>query len=92
MSLLLWGMCAALSSVAGLFFWKFYREAHDRLFAMFAVSFWLLAAHWLALGVVNPATETRFYFYAPRLLAFLLIVAAIIDKNHAPARRTRPRS
>ncbi len=89
MSLLLWGACAALSGVAGIFFWKFYLDARDRLFAMFAVAFWVLAVHWAALGIVNPATEERHYFYVLRLLAFLLIVADIVDKNHGSLRSRR---
>ena len=89
MALLLWGACAALSGAAGLFFWRFYLDARDRLFAMFAVAFWVLAAHWAALGIVNPANETRHYFYVLRLLAFLIIVAAIIDKDRSSLRAER---
>ena len=29
---------------AGLFFLRFWRQTHDRLFAMFAAAFWILAA------------------------------------------------
>ena len=87
MSLFAWGACAALSSVAGLFFWQLlYRETRDRLFAMFAMAFWCLSVHWCALAIVNPEVDTRHYFFVLRLLAFLLIIAAIIDKNRAASR------
>lgn len=86
MTLFAWGACAALSSVAGLFFWKFYRDTSDRLFAMFAMAFWCLAAHWCGLAIVNPEADTRHYFFVIRLMGFLLIIAAIIDKNRATTR------
>lgn len=91
MILFSWGACAVASSIAGLFFWKFFRATHDRLFAMFAMAFWSLSAHWVGLAIVNPAVETRHYFYLLRLLAFLLILAAIIDKNRSSARQTDSR-
>ena len=78
-----WGVCAAASWVAGLFFWRFFRETRDRLFVMFALAFWSLSVHWCALAIVNPMTETRHYFFLLRLLAFALIIAAIIDKNRS---------
>ena len=81
MLVFLWGICAALSSTAGLLFWRFHRDTHDRLFAMFALSFGLMAAQWIGLAVVEPEAETRHYFYVLRLIAFLLILAAIADKN-----------
>jgi hypothetical protein len=81
MLLFLWGICAALSGTAGLLFWRFHRDTRDRLFAMFALSFWLLAAQWVGLALVETAAETRHYFYVLRLIAFLLILAAIADKN-----------
>ena len=83
MLVFLWGVCAALSSTAGLLFWRFFRDTRDRLFALFALSFWLMAAQWIGLAVVEPAAETRHYFYVLRLTAFLLILAAIADKNRA---------
>ena len=62
----------------------FWRASGDRLFAMFAWAFWLLAASWTLLGMTNPTDETRPYIYAVRLVAFLLIIAAIVEKNRRP--------
>jgi hypothetical protein len=83
MTLFLWGACAALSAVAGGFFWRFFREMHDRLFAMFALAFWAFALHWAGLSLLQPHDDTRHYMYVLRLIAFLLILAAVIDKNRA---------
>ena len=71
--------------VAGLIFFRFWRETGDRLLMLFALAFWLLSASWLTLAVFNPTDEARPYVYAVRLVAFLLIIAAVVDKNrHRP--------
>lgn len=77
------GLAAAGAWVAGLFFFRFWRESRDRLFLLFGVAFWLLALCWALLGMFSPTDETRPYIYAIRLLAFLLLVAAILDKNRS---------
>ena len=55
----------------------------DRLFALFGTALWLLGVSWLLLALVNPTGESRPDVYFIRLLAFLLIIAAMIDKNRA---------
>ena len=72
---------AAGALVAGLLFFRFWRDARDRLFAFFGAAFLLLAVSWALLGLFSPTEETRPYIYAIRLAAFLLIIAAIVDKN-----------
>lgn len=67
--------------VAGLIFLRFWRESSDRLFAFFGAAFWLLALSWLLLSVSSPTEEARPYIYAVRLVAFLLIIGGMIDKN-----------
>jgi hypothetical protein len=67
--------------IAGLFFLRFWKVTRDRLFAVFSVSFWLLALNRLALTGLSVADENLPYVYLPRLLAFVLIIAAIADKN-----------
>lgn len=70
--------------LAGLFFLRFFRETRDRLFAMFAASFAILGINRIAIAAANPADEASpILFYLIRLLAFLLILAAIIDKNRS---------
>jgi len=82
------GAIVACCGVAGLFFLRFWRKTGDRLFAIFAVAFWTLGANWLALALVER-NEARTWLYVVRLLAFLLILWGIVDKNRArrPARR-----
>lgn len=70
----------------GLLFLRFYRKTRDRLFAIFAIAFWLMGANWLALSVIQR-DETRTLLYLIRLLAYALILIGILDKNRA-ARRT----
>lgn len=66
----------------GLFFFRFWREAHDRLFLIFGIAFWIMAAErvFLQLNSLQDA-ETRAAIYLLRLAAFLLILLGIWDKN-----------
>ena len=67
--------------VAGLYFLRFWRDTRDRLFGIFAAAFWLLAAQRAALALTVDPTGEQVVLYSVRLLAFVLILAAIIDKN-----------
>ena len=77
------GVSATGAWIGGLFFFRFWRESHDRLFAFFGAAFWLLALSWALLGLFSPTEETRPYIYAIRLLAFLLLIGGIVDKNRS---------
>lgn len=77
------GACAMASSVAALFFLRFWRASHDRLFLYFALAFLGLTLNWVGVSVFAPAEETRHWLYVFRLVAFLLIVVAIVDKNRS---------
>ena len=81
------GAVAVCCVIAGLFFLRFWRKSRDRLFILFAIAFWVLGANRVALTFV-AADETKMYLYMVRLLAFLIILIAIVDKNRArPAPR-----
>ncbi len=67
--------------VAGLFFLRFWRGTFDRLFLLFAIAFFILAANYAVLGTVHDATEWRVPVFTLRLLAFLLLIYGIVDKN-----------
>jgi hypothetical protein len=67
--------------VAGLYFLRFWRDTRDRLFGIFAAAFWLLAAQRAALALAADPNGEQVLLYSVRLLAFVLILAAIIDKN-----------
>lgn len=67
--------------VVALFFLRFSRQTGDRLFALFSTAFFLMAVQRYALfyyGEVGSA-----WVYGLRLVSFLLILFAIIDKNRA---------
>ncbi|HET6322502.1 MAG TPA: DUF5985 family protein [Hyphomicrobium sp.] len=85
---MLMGAIAMASSVATLFFLRFWRQTGDPLFLFFAAAFVLDAASRVALGVGHPSEELDPLFYLARLVMFGLIIAGIIQKN----RRRRPRS
>ena len=75
------GILTAGYAVAGLFFLRFWRETRDRLFGIFAAAFWLLAVQRTALAMLGEATGEQVILHVIRLVAFVLILAAIIDKN-----------
>ena len=81
------GVAMAGSLGVGLFFLRMWRESRDRFFALFGLAFWILGLNWLAL--LWGTSEHRHYVYALRLFAFLLILAAIADKNRAAGRSGR---
>jgi hypothetical protein len=75
------GICVLGYFVVGLIFLRSWRETRDRLFAMFAAAFWLLAFQRVLLVATDQLSENRPYLYLVRLAAYLLIVWAIVDKN-----------
>lgn len=77
----LWGALTMASAVAAVFFLRYWRMTHDRLFAFFSIAFIVLALNWLALAIVDPNMETRHILYILRLVAFVLIIVGIVDKN-----------
>jgi hypothetical protein len=80
------GVAFAASLAVGLYFVRLWRETRDRFFALFGLAFWMLAFNRVLLHWAAPADEHQHYFYVIRLLAFLLIIAAIVDKNRSAAR------
>lgn len=72
--------------VGGLFFLKFWCDVRDRLFMLFAVAFALLAVQRVALALVGGTPEAVLPLYVLRLFAFLVIIAAIVDKNRSDRR------
>ena len=79
------GLVVALATVAALIFTRFWRQSRDRLFAFFGGAFFLLALNY-ALLTFNPRdSEIRPYLYVVRLVAFLLLIVGILDKNRKSA-------
>ena len=81
------GMITLGYLVAALFFARFWKRTGDRLFVAFAVAFVLLALNQGLAQWLGAADERVGYTYLLRVLGFVLILGAIIDKNVS----TRPR-
>ena len=81
------GAIAAASLIAGLFFFRFWRATGDRFFLLFALSFWIEGVNRVLLFESVGLDEDAPVYYLIRLVAYGLILAAIIDKNRGPRRR-----
>ena len=77
------GMLAMGYLVAGIFFLRFWRDTHDRLFAMFGAAFFILAGQRFGLDFIGDKAESSTLWYFVRLLAFVIIIVAIVDKNRS---------
>ena len=80
MEAILVGAIAAMSLVAALFFLRYWKSTRDRFFLFFALSFFIEAANRVALYETEGLREDAPGYYLVRLVAYGLILAAIIDK------------
>ena len=69
--------CLAIS----LIFTRLQRRTHDRLFIFFSIAFAILAIERVLLLRYGNSSEYAPYVYLVRLLAYVCIIAAIIDTN-----------
>jgi peptidoglycan/LPS O-acetylase OafA/YrhL len=67
--------------IAGLSVPRFWSRTRDGLFAAFAVAFWLLATNQGLVAIAGVPREEQTWFYLLRLVAFLLIIGAVVAKN-----------
>jgi len=88
MANLITGMIAMGSLVIGLCFLRFWRATGDRFFLYFALSFGIEGVHRVATALSFDEHEDSPWHYLIRLLAYGLIIWAIVAKN-LPARRPR---
>ena len=87
MDAVLVGGIATACLIAGLFFFRFWRTSGDRFFLFFALSFWIEGAQRFIVFQIVGADEASPLYYLPRLVAYGLIIAAIIDKNRKSSER-----
>lgn len=85
---ILGGALAMASIILALFFLRFWKNTHDVFFIYFTAAFTLESISWILFldhhqRVNDPA------IYSIRLLAYLLILIAIIGKNKQTAKRKR---
>ena len=69
--------------VVSLFCFKFWRRTRDGLFLAFALAFVILAFGQVAQVLANTQSEYVSGVYLLRLVAFLLIIGAVLRKNLA---------
>lgn len=87
-----WAVSVGAAVIIGLLFWLHWRRSRDRFFLFFTAAFWVYALSTLILLLSARGSENHPAAYIVRLLAFLLIIAAIVDKNRPqrdPARYSR---
>ena len=66
---------------AAAFFLSFWRKTAERLFLAFAAAFVLFALNQAAVYALTVVSEATSLVYALRVLGFVIIIAAIVDKN-----------
>lgn len=81
MNNLLAGGIAMGSMVIALFFLRFWRDTSDRFFLYFALSFMIEGGHRIYATLSQVVNEDSPLHYLIRLLAYGLILWAIIEKN-----------
>jgi hypothetical protein len=67
--------------VASGFFARFWRKTGERLFLAFGIAFAFLALNQAAATYLDAGDERNLYAYTLRVIGFILILAAIVDKN-----------
>jgi uncharacterized membrane protein HdeD (DUF308 family) len=82
------GVIVTASMVAAAFFWRFWRQTADALFLTFSIVFLIEGVNRMAFLLVDKPNEGSPYIYMVRLVAFLLLLGAIVAKNRrVPAKR-----
>jgi hypothetical protein len=79
----LYGGLAVTCGIVGFIFLRYWYVQRDRFFLWFMAAFWALGAGWGAHLVYATASETGPFVYGWRLLGFVLIIIAIVDKNRS---------
>jgi hypothetical protein len=75
------GMIAMACLIVGLFFVRFWYRSRDRFFLLFAASFFVEAINRAGLALSRQPDDGAPLLYVIRLVSFLMIALAILDKN-----------
>jgi hypothetical protein len=91
---ILLGAIALGSAVAGLFFLRFWLMTGDRLFLYFSLACFLEGLCRVLMGITPVSSENEEHpvIYLIRLVAYGLIIFAIIDKNRKKSPSLAPPS
>lgn len=76
------GVLTTMFLTAAMFFLRFWRQTRDRFFLSFAASFAVEGLSRVALLFVERPSQPHPALYVVRMLASLLIVWAILQKNY----------
>lgn len=85
------GMTVMACAVAALFFLRFWRRSRDRLLLIFAIAFLLMGITRVVLMPMGKQGAYNVYAYSFRLATYVLILAAIADKNRPKPTDNSPR-
>jgi len=77
------GVIVTGSAVAAAYFFKFWRRTRDKLFLGFAAAFAIEALNRIGFLFLDSPNESNPLLYTIRLCSYLLILAAIINKNRS---------
>ena len=77
------GVIVTASLAASGFFLKFWRQTRDKLFLGFAAAFAIEGVNRVAFLFLDHPDEGNPLIYGVRLFSYLLILAAIVNKNRA---------
>ena len=80
------GVIATSSITAAVFFLRFWKRTHDSLFLAFAVAFLIEGVNRIAVLEIERPNEGSPWTYVVRLIAFLIILAGILNKNYGSDR------
>jgi len=75
------GVIVTCSLVAAAYFYKFWKQTKDRLFLAFAAAFFVEGLNRISFLFLENPNEGSPAIYLVRLLAFALILTAIVTKN-----------
>ena len=77
------GVIVSASLTAAAFFFKFWRQTHDLLFLGFAAAFLIEGLNRISFLFLAAPNEGDPLVYIVRLFSYLLILAAIVNKNRS---------
>lgn len=78
------------SSIAGLFFLRYWHRTNDRLFLYFSLAFFLLAFNRMVMAISAVSSDEHPVIYLMRLAAYGMIIFAIVDKNRKKSPSSSP--
>jgi hypothetical protein len=84
---LLTGAIGMASLIAALFFLRFWKTTRDRFFLYFAVSFLIQGVNRFFLVQGVQASDDTPIGYLFRLISYMLIVIAVVEKNRRASRK-----